>query len=59
MTWSGCTNPQAALKFYLEGLDMKVLRSRTDAKAGTNTTFVGYGSEQLTVPKTFAPGELP
>ena len=46
------------MKFYLEGLDMKVLRSRTDAKAGTNTTFVGYGSEQLTVPKTFAPGEL-
>ncbi|KAG5176356.1 hypothetical protein JKP88DRAFT_265399 [Tribonema minus] len=47
---------EAAIRFYTEGLGMRVVRSRADTSANTNTTFVAYGPEQLTVPKDWAPG---
>jgi hypothetical protein len=44
----------AALSFYLDGLQMKVLRSRI--VDGQNSTFVGFGPETLTMPGDWYPG---
>jgi len=44
----------AALSFYIDGLQMQVLRSRL--VGGQNSTFVGYGPETLKTPKAWYPG---
>ncbi|EKU21768.1 hypothetical protein NGA_0175600 [Nannochloropsis gaditana CCMP526] len=44
----------AALSFYMDGLQMHVLRSRL--VGGQNSTFVGYGPETLKTPKAWYPG---
>lgn len=44
----------AALAFYINGLQMQVLRSRI--VGGQNSTFVGFGPETLTTPGDWYPG---
>jgi len=44
----------SALSFYMDGLQMQVLRSRI--VDGQNSTFVGFGPETLTMPGDFIPG---
>ncbi|CAM9711483.1 unnamed protein product [Choristocarpus tenellus] len=43
-----------ALDFYVKGLGMQILRTRVVER--TNTTFVGFGPEALSVPPDFRPG---
>ncbi|CAM9881700.1 unnamed protein product, partial [Phaeothamnion confervicola] len=45
---------EAAVRFYVEGLGMQVLRSRSDG--GSSTAFVGFGPESLRTPAGFVPG---
>jgi len=44
----------AALSFYLDGLQMQMLRTRI--VNGKNGTFVGFGPETLKVPGDWYPG---